>query len=295
MAEVQLYPNGEIPYSKLIIFGRGKYPDGKEWVWALSPGTYAKHLALVARVKAARGRELKPGPGSSYYRDLAEQVRARAIYGNGAARPGTSSHGGYWEGMNTLAIDYSNWEYVYGGDTPTTRKAFGADCLAVGLSPFLISTARGYPDEPWHVIDKNPWRAMPAGGWEIPFPEEDDMSAQAESQINAIFNAIFRGGESMDDDKKSIDQSIAEIHDKLDDVRNWTAPVSRGGALIPLRQEVADAKTNTITLLERPPVTLTEADYDAIAKRVVELISQQPAPAPAPLTLVLTGTATPKE
>lgn len=180
------WKNGEIPLKELHVFNTGRTihnVNGKkyveDWVQATTPGTYQKHLALVALAKRNRGRTLQASPGFSFYRPLAAQDFARFLFGNGAARRGTSSHGGWWEGRETMAIDYHNWSEVYGGD----RAAWYADVRAVGLTPGMISPARGYPDEPWHVIDLEPRRAVPAGGGATSFnpapatlPEEEEMS-----------------------------------------------------------------------------------------------------------------------
>lgn len=167
------YPNGQIPDSVLHRFNSGRtvhWKDGRQivedWFWALTPGTYQKHLALVALAKRNTGRNLQLSAGFSCYRNLYGQAIARTLHGNGAARVGTSSHGGVWEGRDTLAMDYHNWSSVYGG----SRARWYADVRAVGLTPGMIEPSRGYPDEPWHVIDFDPWRAVPAGGGATPFP-----------------------------------------------------------------------------------------------------------------------------
>jgi hypothetical protein len=183
------YANGYIPLDLLVVFDRGWNSTDGNWYHALSPATLARHLALQARAAARRIKaglpalELQISRGWSAYRPYAAQLLARKIHGNWAAVPGTSSHGGSWEGKQTLAMDYSNWAAVYkdiGG-----LDAFAADCRAVGLSPLLIVPERGYPYEPWHVNDLNPWSAVPAFGDVKPFPipvatpvpesEEDDM------------------------------------------------------------------------------------------------------------------------
>jgi hypothetical protein len=167
------YPNGQIPEHELHIFNRGRTVHQlkgggtlvEDWYQGLTPGTYAKHVALVARALKNTGKRLQLSAGFSCYRPLYGQTIARTLYGNGAATVGTSSHGGYWERQDTLAMDYGNWSYVYNGD----RGRFYADCRAVGLTPGMISRERGYPDEPWHVIDLEPWRAVTAGIGAVPF------------------------------------------------------------------------------------------------------------------------------
>lgn len=175
--------NGYIPESDLVIFKRGNNPTDGDWFWGLTPATYARHLALVSRAFNKTGRTLTPSDGWGTYRPYDAQVIARRIYGNGAASPGTSSHGGFWEGRETLAIDYSNWAWVYNGD----RDAFYADARAVGLTPGMIATSRGYPDEPWHVIDLNP-RSGPttAGVGAEAFDFEESELMAAIDQIQAM-------------------------------------------------------------------------------------------------------------
>lgn len=178
------YPNGQIPEHELYIFNRGrtvhKRPDGttliEDWYQGLTPGTYQKHVALVALARKNTSRTLQVSAGFSCYRPLYGQTIARILHGNGAARVGTSSHGGWWENRDTMAMDYHNWAYVYDGN----RDRFYADCRAVGLAPGMISKDRGYPDEPWHVIDFDPWRAVTAGGGSRPFDPNNPATAPKE-------------------------------------------------------------------------------------------------------------------
>jgi hypothetical protein len=163
-----------------------------------------------------------------------------------------------WEGKQTLAIDYGNWAYCYGNrdgrDTPDKRAAFFADCRAVGLSPNLICPARGYPDEPWHVIDLDPWAPVAAGGGANQF-EEDDLTPEQSNKLNAIYDAIFNGGESLQDGKRPISASLANIVRRVEFIAGAVRPISRevGGRPVDVdvRQEIADAKTNTIQILDR--------------------------------------------
>lgn len=184
------YTNGYIPDSLLITFNVGVSSGEGVWKHQLSPGTYAKHLALVALARKNTGRTLQISTGWGAYRPMPAQVYARKVHGNGAAVPGTSSHGGFWEKKQTLAIDYGNWAYVYNGD----RAAFYRDVRAVGLEPGLISPQRGYPDEPWHVVDLAPWAAAGAAGTS----EEDVMNDAQEKKLNdkldQLIQALGAGG-----------------------------------------------------------------------------------------------------
>lgn len=255
-----VWRNGYIPESDLVIFRRGRNATDGDWYWGLTPATYARHLALVARAKARTGRTLEPGDGWSTYRPYAAQVIARRIHGIYAAVEGTSSHGGYWEGRETLAVDYSNWSWVYGGD----RAAFYDDCRAVGLTPGMIEPRRGYPDEPWHVIDMNPRSGAPASSNATPF-EEDDMYAN-DPELRARLDQIVEfiganfvgltgkvGGEG--------DQTRKHVDARINDLAGWTRddaqatraaiaglavagtdPVKIAEAIVPLIPKGASAK-----------------------------------------------------
>lgn len=191
------YRNGFIPLDKMIVFYRGWSKVDGNYYHALSPSTYRKHLALVARAKQRTGRTLQISRGWSAYRPYDAQVHARRIHGVGAAWPGTSSHGGFWEGQQTLAMDYGNWAWVY--ERHGGKAQFFADCRAVGLTPDMISRRRGYPDEPWHVIDLDPWAPVPAGSITLNESQEDDMYSDADrkrdqetnARANAAYAAIF--------------------------------------------------------------------------------------------------------
>lgn len=187
------YRNGYVPDDKLITFASGWLPAEGAWKHQLPPDTYVKHVALVALAKRNTGRDLKPTEGWSCYRPFSVQVYAKKVYGIWAATPGTSSHGMFWEGKQCAAIDYGNWSYVYNGD----RSAFYRDVRAVGLTPGLISTERGYPDEPWHVVDLDPWAAVPASGGGSTISKEATIMAEAiVSAPNGVVVHLRPGGKT---------------------------------------------------------------------------------------------------
>lgn len=174
------YSNGFIPDSMLVTFKTGWNSGEGAWKHQLSPGTYAKHLALVELARKNTGGTVSITDGWGAYRPYDSQVYARSLYGLGAAYPGTSSHGGFWENQETLAIDY-DWGGAYGWD----RDAWFRDVRVVGLTPGLIHPSRGngYPDEPWHVVDLAPWAPPP----QITQILEDAMS-------NPIINVVPKYG-----------------------------------------------------------------------------------------------------
>lgn len=91
-----------------------------------------------------------------------------------------------------------------------------------------------------------------------PPQEEDDMFTDADrNALTNIYNAIFNGGPSMNDAGRSIAFSLANLTEFADRIDKAVGPVNRtvNGSVqqIALKQEVADAKTNTIELLRRVP------------------------------------------
>lgn len=201
------YRNGEVPSEWLVEFASGWNSADGAWVHSLPPSTYRKHLALVALAKLNRGRDLKIGVGWCAYRPLAPQIMLKKRFGIMAATPGTSSHGGFWENRQVMAIDYSNWADVYDGD----RAAWFRDVRAVGLEPDLISPRRGYPDEPWHVVDLDPWAAVPSGGLDLPDIEQILEDAMANPIID-VDSTLW----------------IARNDGTFEQYETWKAPNSRG-------------------------------------------------------------------
>lgn len=137
------YPNGKIPRDTLIKRGNYHYATA---------GTWAKWDALVADVERNEGFTLRITEGLNVYRDLEGQEFARknacaAGRCNDAAVPGTSSHGGVYNGRDSLAIDVANWANL-------SRDKWYDYCRKHGFEP-------GFFDwEPWHIIDWEPYRAV---------------------------------------------------------------------------------------------------------------------------------------
>src|SRR5690606_5063242 len=95
-----------------------------------------------------------------------------------AAYPGTSSHGGEYKGADALAIDITNYSQV-------PLHVFFEEGRNAGFQMGYFDGREGRPYEPWHIIDRNPYRAVgsTAGGNATPIivpapepEEEDDMN-----------------------------------------------------------------------------------------------------------------------
>lgn len=254
------YANGRVPESRLVTFATGWLPNEGTWKHQLPPATYRKHVALVALALANTGRTLKVSEGWGAYRPRHIQEYAKKIHGIYAATPGTSSHGMFWEGRQCAAIDYGNWSFVYGGD----RAAFYRDVRSVGLVPGLISPHRGYPDEPWHVVDLDPWAAVPSGGGSAFVPEEDDMFTDDDrKKMSAVYDAIFRGGNSMKDNRASVSDSLARIARDAAAAADNTKPIIRASGKTSVRQELANV-TARVSQLQASQAGL-EAALQALA------------------------------
>lgn len=195
------YPNGQIPRSELIVTASGTNEDGY-WEHQWTPGTLAKWRALVADVHAHEGVTLYVTPGWNVFRPLHSQYAAKAKYGPNAAAPGFSSHGGFYNGRECMAVDVANWGQL-------GRAVFYHYASKHG---FVVNE---FDWEPWHIIDYSP-RAVPAGLNVTPIEtpeeqesEEDDMAnntgiywKRADGvQMNAIVNTqsgYFQPFESAD-------------------------------------------------------------------------------------------------
>jgi hypothetical protein len=193
-----------VPDHALVFLGAGVNADG-HWEHLLPAGAVRKHRALVELGKQRRGRTLTITTGWNGYRPIAAQRVARAnACARGrcgdAATVGTSSHGGEYQGRDVFAIDYSNWAWVWG-----TQAAFYAACREVGLEPGVFSW------EPWHVIDRDPWAASPAGN---EHPNEGVFMALTEDEEREIL-AAARGALSSQH-QVTLLQNVAAIRDRAE-------------------------------------------------------------------------------
>lgn len=272
------YRNGYVPRDRLVLLASGVNTTVGHWEHLLSPRAAALHHALVARAKARTGRTLAMGAGWSAYRPYGQQVTARQIYGNGAAVPGTSSHGGFWEGRDTLAMDYSNWSWVYGGD----RAAFYADCRAVDLEPGLIEPRRGYPDEPWHVVCGDPWGPVPAGSGSTNF-EEDEMTPEQNAALADVWNKMQRVIQILEAvDVRTGNKQSGNLAIAAERIASLPADVWAHGlkhplidAVIPagdfLRYEPAEHENTRRAVAA---VSAGDVDYDRVAAEIAERFPQ---------------------
>lgn len=149
------YRNGDIPDHLLI--RRGNF--------LLTAGTWAKWDCLVADVLARFGVRLEitdglgvlRGTGAFRARLMQRQVKAHFVsigQGRLAAAEGTSSHGGEFNGADALAIDVNNYARI-------PLAEFYAAARRAGFEPGYFNGRNGRPYEPWHLIDWEPYRAVP--------------------------------------------------------------------------------------------------------------------------------------
>lgn len=174
------YRNGFVPKSQLI------HTAGEHW---FTPGTLQKWENLIADVKRNEGVTLYVTSGPNAYRDYAAQVEAKREHGKNAAYPGTSSHGGVFEGRDSMAIDCANWMQI-------GKNKFYAYARKHGFEPGYFSW------EPWHIIDWDPWRAVtpptPTPTPEplpIPLPEGKTMADV--KQIHWVTSSGAIGGRAL--------------------------------------------------------------------------------------------------
>lgn len=171
------YPNGHVPVEYLIHVSGNTY---------LPPGTYMRWLWMREQAVARYGVTLRITSQYSTawnawngYRPFAAQRMYRDAYGNMAAVPGTSSHGGTWNGREAFAIDVENWMDL-------SWSQFSGLAHEAGFTTNFVT-----PTEKWHIGDfNNPW-AVPdfAGGGNVvppPTPDNEDEDEMYSVKMNNI-------------------------------------------------------------------------------------------------------------
>lgn len=94
--------------------------------------------------------------------------------------------------------------------------------------------------------------------------EEDDMTPEQSKQLNAVYDAIFRGGNSMKDNGASISDSLARIaRDSFSSADNTKPIIYSGGRQVSIRQSLADTN-GVVTQLQASQAGL-EAALEALA------------------------------
>lgn len=141
------YANGRIPLNALVHLGGDHY---------LPPGTAARWQWLQRLAHEKYGVWLYITAGWNAYRPYAVQEDYKRRYGNMAAQPGKSSHGGTYAGQVVFAIDVGNW-----GTLGWAR--FAAVCRLAGFTVNFVS-----PREEWHIGDFNDAWAIPSGAGTTP-------------------------------------------------------------------------------------------------------------------------------
>lgn len=164
--------NGQLDESRMLVLGTGWDKHG-QWFHKAPPGTAAR-WEEIRRLAWEKYRVwLWITPGWNVYRPLWVQRLYRADLGIWAAWPGTSSHGGEYQGRSCCAIDVGNW-----GDLGWAR--FVALCRIVGFTVDFVT-----PQELWHIGDFDPWNVPQFAAIEINHEttalpvveeEEDDMA-----------------------------------------------------------------------------------------------------------------------
>lgn len=156
----------------MVSLGAGRDDIGL-WQHLAPPGTAARWGELFKLAYQKYGVSLRITPGWNVYRPLNIQRIYRARLGIYAAVPGTSSHGGVYQGRESMAIDVANWRDL--GETQTQAwSRFVALCRLVGFTTNFVT-----PTELWHIGDFDPWTvpqfaAVVIKPFPTPEPKEED-------------------------------------------------------------------------------------------------------------------------
>jgi len=226
-------------------WARGCAEVERRFGWRPAPsGPSDAYRELAVQIATFLDRYVPAKTGGGYHGDVrwwngVRYVRLRYRRSDGrpaaaAAVPGTSNHG------KGRAVDVTG----LGGFTGARYAQFASVFVPLGWS-----NAEGRAvNEAWHWVDLQSPETVSSGhavipgvtptpGLTTPRPiAEDTLSAKAEQQIDAIYNAVFNGGPSMEDAGRPIQRSLAAIAEAV-------SPINRGGTPVSLRQEIADCKT----------------------------------------------------
>lgn len=166
------YSNGRFPLNLFVHRGGNIY---------LSPSLNARWDEAVRRgveqygVRLYITGDIDGLGGWNGYRPYDAQVKYRIRYGQGAAEPGKSSHGGNYRGRESFALDVANWSSLAPGNEALAWSRFVGLMTGVGLTVNFVT-----PKELWHVGDfNNAWVApdfgtASGGNNSEPVSEEDD-------------------------------------------------------------------------------------------------------------------------
>lgn len=192
------FSNGYVPYSVVSVVLASGTDENGYWEFRCTP-SFAARWAFAKQYALARfGRTIYIRTGWNVYRPIDSQKVARTnacAAGNcaGAAYPGSSSHGGNWNGRDCLAVDVDpnglSWDQV---DEAMEAAGFSARMITEAMS----GIAGG---ERWHYIDFNAFGAVPSFESSTPFPparpQEDDpmlMLIIGGAHFAALGEGIFR-------------------------------------------------------------------------------------------------------
>ena len=152
--------------------------------------------------------------GWNVYRPLLPQRRYRAYYGNRAAEPGKSSHGGKFRGQEVFALDISNVNALAPGNQSLANARLTALAKTVGLTVNFVT-----PTEWWHVGDFNHAWSVPAFGRVTVNPETTALPEQKDEDMLPLY-----------------------IMDSVDgnDIPGWALLNTRTGKLITMRAQAED-------------------------------------------------------
>lgn len=278
------YANGQVPLSVLIHLGAN--------FW-LPPGTASRWLWFVEQGKARFGVTFRITPdrdglgGWNAYRPYSAQVLYKKHYGNKAAAPGGSSHGGFFGGREVFAIDVDNWASV-------SWASFSGLAAEAGFRTNFVT-----PTERWHIGDfNNPWivPAFAAGN-----SKDNDMTPEQDSLLKNIAAFLYGGGPSTVD--PSYHGGDGTLYNRIRNIEGHLyaggpstgdpnylggegtlynlakTPVTRTDGKVSQLQELADSKTLGLEnrdllkkIADKPAVSISENQVKVIADAVVKAI-----------------------
>lgn len=171
--------------------------------------------------------------------------------------------------------------YVSTGQRVSARQAVGR-MGTTGQSTGVHCHFETHESRLWNYVNPRDFMARANVGTtnagSIGYEENDMFTDEDRSLLLNVYNAMFKGGPSMEDQGRSVSYSLGNLTVFADQIRSMVGPILRNvdgvDTLISLRQEVADTKTGVLALLGRDPGRV-DVDEDALAAALAPLIATQ--------------------
>jgi hypothetical protein len=109
-----------------------------------------------------------------------------------------------------MAIDVANWGVL-------GEAKFFSYARKYGFTAGYFNGQNGRPKEPWHIIDFDPWGAIPSG--DPTTPEEEDMTPEQDARLKNVENMLKVPGQAFGFPQHTYNTLINDTNANIDAIR----------------------------------------------------------------------------